>query len=318
MKRKVILIASILAGCGALALATGTTFAAVVTWPTETFQINDNSSSSYNMHVRDLTDLFDPESQPSENEYYISCPRHLRNLQKITDLGLSAGKTFKLMTSFDWDYEVHKNNDNANDYALTPIGNSTHPFEGVFDGQGYSIGHLYVRSTQQHSGMFGYITAATNSTVAVKQLLLISPIVDVCPTSAVTGTIGFLCGYLNKGTVRQNLIYGGSSSYTAGNAVLKGNSNATLTSDCGNFSIYVGGRNNDTTLAASSNTFVLNPADYHFASGWKDSSGTAISYGNGGTVTQFSSQSNFKRAYVGSTSTTNLAIPGLASSGTYS
>lgn len=317
MKRKVILIASILAGCGALSLAAGTTFAAVVTWPTETFQINDNSSSSYNMHVRDLTDLFDPESQPSENEYYISCPRHLRNLQKITDLGLSAGKTFKLMTSFDWDYEAHKNDDNAADYALTPIGNSAHPFEGIFDGQGYSIAHLYVRSTQQHSGMFGYITASANGTVAVQNLLLISPTVDVCPTAAVSGNIGFLCGYLNKGAIHHNLIYGGSSSYSAGNAILKGNSNATLTSNCGDFSVYVGGRYSG-SMSVTQNTFVLNPADYHFSSGWKDSTNTAIIYASGGTSTQFTGASNFKRAYVGSTSTSNLAIPGLASSGTYS
>lgn len=47
---------------------------------------------------------------------------------------------------------------NFKDYTLEVIGSPTNPFQGAFDGDGYSISHITVRATEskQFVGLFGY------------------------------------------------------------------------------------------------------------------------------------------------------------------
>lgn len=75
------------------------------------------------------------------------------------------------------------------EYAFTPIGKDTsHPFTGEFDGQGYSISGLKV-SGVEYAGLFGVVKDATIKNVVVK--------------GGVTGTgeTGGLVGFAQSGTV---------------------------------------------------------------------------------------------------------------------
>ncbi len=47
--------------------------------------------------------------------------------------------------------------DTSNFRNWTPIGNSTNQYNGYFDGQGYTINGLYMKTTADYGGLFGYI-----------------------------------------------------------------------------------------------------------------------------------------------------------------
>lgn len=57
----------------------------------------------------------------------------------------------------------------TNEKTWTPIGNTTTPFKGTFDGAGHSLSGLYVNATEQNAGLFGYTVDCT-----VKNLYLLN------------------------------------------------------------------------------------------------------------------------------------------------
>ena len=73
----------------------------------------------------------------------------------------------------------------------SPIGTESNPYNGTFNGAGYSIGGLYINNSSDHAGLFGYIGA--NATV--KELLV---------SGAVTGDsyVGGIAGRCD-GTVQK-------------------------------------------------------------------------------------------------------------------
>ena len=52
-------------------------------------------------------------------------------------------------------------------FNWTPIGNSSKSYQGIFDGQGYTIDNLYIQSNDRFQGLFGYIQYATVSNLTV-------------------------------------------------------------------------------------------------------------------------------------------------------
>ena len=66
----------------------------------------------------------------------------------------------------------------ANDLALseseswTPLGAAGNPFKGIFDGFDYTISGLFINSSNDHSGFFGYTSGATikNLNLEIKQV----------------------------------------------------------------------------------------------------------------------------------------------------
>jgi len=103
----------------------------------------------------------------------------------------------------------------ANDITLTgsftPIGTAASPFNGIFDGNGYSITGLNINSTgttDLYTGLFGYTQGAT-----IKNLVLNSPTIygnGYSANMAAACGIGGLIGYASGGTIANCYVTGGS------------------------------------------------------------------------------------------------------------
>jgi len=49
-----------------------------------------------------------------------------------------------------------------------PVGNTLHPFEGTFDGQGNTVTGLYVKTGSRYAGLFGYVQNANVGDIRIK------------------------------------------------------------------------------------------------------------------------------------------------------
>lgn len=76
------------------------------------------------------------------------------------------------------------NDIDISEYNWTGIGSEAAPFTGTFDGQGYTISGF----TSATSGLFGFVNAASTSTVAIKDLKLVG---------SITGSLSWGGGLVN-------------------------------------------------------------------------------------------------------------------------
>lgn len=76
--------------------------------------------------------------------------------------------------------------------GFKPIGNSSHKFNGIFDGDNCTISNLYLNTTGDNVGLFGYIDSESN----IKNLLLTNANINVNGLN-----IGSLVGYSNGGKI---------------------------------------------------------------------------------------------------------------------
>ncbi|MGD6829027.1 hypothetical protein [Bacillus pumilus] len=95
--------------------------------------------------------------------------------------------------------------------GFKPIGTSSQPFTGFYDGRGFSIANLYINSTQANTGLFGRI----GGTSTIKRLTLFNV--------NVTGGqyTGALIGFMDAGTLLHDCIVKsgtvlGKGNYTGG------------------------------------------------------------------------------------------------------
>ena len=95
--------------------------------------------------------------------------------------------------SYEGKYFVLNVDINLNSSTWTPIGTSSNPFAGTFDGNGKKISNLYVYTSSTHVGLFGYVSGT------VKNLGITSGAVTYSSTPS-TVYAGGLVGYLS-GTV---------------------------------------------------------------------------------------------------------------------
>ncbi len=79
---------------------------------------------------------------------------------------------------------------NNDGYGYTPIGNSEVHFTGSFDGNGYVISNIYIYSSSDNLGLFGYVGAGA----VLKNIGLYAPIID--PYNTNSYYIGTLAGYV--------------------------------------------------------------------------------------------------------------------------
>ena len=130
-----------------------------------------------------------------------------------------------------------------------PIGNEDHPYSGTFDGDGHTISGLYIKSSADDQGLFGYV--GQNGTVK-----------DLTVSGSVSGNdyVGGVVGYNNRGTVT-GCTFSVSGSVSGGE-------------DVGG----VVGYNNGGTVTGC--TFSVSGS----VSGGEDVGGV-VGYNNGGTVT---------------------------------
>lgn len=100
------------------------------------------------------------------NPYKISTADDLRNLQKLTKLGVFHANTYFNMTNdITW-----------SGAGLLPIGTEDTPFYSQFNGMGYIINNLVVDGANTNDiGMFGYVAI----TGRIRNLVLNAPIINI-------------------------------------------------------------------------------------------------------------------------------------------
>jgi hypothetical protein len=109
------------------------------------------------------------------------------------------------------------NDIDASEFALTPIGDPTNAFTGIFDGQGHTISNLTISEpTTGYVGLFGYINGGT-----IKNVGLVN--------ESVTGSshVGGLAGTDNFGTISQSYVIGNINGLAAVGGLV-GASGATI------------------------------------------------------------------------------------------
>src|SRR3989338_2927576 len=119
--------------------------------------------------------------------------------------------------------------------TFTPIGNSSTPFLGTFDGQNHQITNLVINSTSQNTGLFGYTDGAT----------IINLTLESGSITSNSNQTGALAGYANNTTitsVSSKLNVTSTGIYTGGLVGTQDGTTAiTLSSSTGNITGTVGG-----------------------------------------------------------------------------
>lgn len=167
--RKALIWLGALVSSGAVALSAVITYAAYLTFS------NNHLALQYQTDAM-VSTYFQAGSGSQSSPYQISTPAQLRNLQKLTALGLFQQQTYFILAN-----DIEWNNDPT---PLLPIGSDDQPFFGTFDGRGHTISHLIVNGSETWDiGMFGYVDA----TATVKNFLLSAPTIIVGDSSYTGG-----------------------------------------------------------------------------------------------------------------------------------
>ena len=121
--------------------------------------------------------------------YLIGNPLQLAKLAELVNDGNSGyiNKYYELTANIDLSAYGVSINSGA---GWIPIGNSTNQFKGHFDGAGHTVSNLYINSSGDNKGLFGYASSGT--------------ITDFGITNAnVTGgnATGSVVGYLTNGSI---------------------------------------------------------------------------------------------------------------------
>lgn len=141
--------------------------------------------------------------KPSQESgvYLISKPCHLAWFRDyvngtIVDDGEAAGTTHpsasaKLTADIDLKNYCHAAEDGKELLSWLPIGNDNNRWKGNMDGQGHTISNLYIKTAQNHVGLFGYTYGAT-----IQDLIFDNAKVEnVNTTGTNTHYTGILAGY---------------------------------------------------------------------------------------------------------------------------
>ena len=161
------------------------------------------------------------EDYDNLKECYI---KSIADYEEFTDL-VNSGKSFSGKTVY-----LSKNLD-LNGVTLEPIGNNNNKFEGIFEGNGYTLKNIKIESVVDYVGMFGYNTGTIrgfnveniivkgNNNVGGIAGYNYGKISAVSVTGVITGknNIGGIVGYNNSsGSVRnvlsRNVIVDGDDS----------------------------------------------------------------------------------------------------------
>ena len=140
--------------------------------------------------------------------------------------------------------------------SWTPIGNGTTNFTGNFNGNGYEISNLYINSTSQEQGLFGYTEGATISNVGVVDSY-------VKGSYCVGGLVGsnYTNSTVTNSYATNNVVTG--SSYDVGGLVGFTYTNSTITNSYAINNVVTGsntvgglvGLNNNSTIT---NSYAIN------------------------------------------------------------
>jgi predicted ribosomally synthesized peptide with SipW-like signal peptide len=135
------------------------------------------------------TDWYKEDAYETTSEYSISTSGQLQYLAQLVNKGVSfEEKTIKLskdiaLTTNQW----------------TPIGTTSYPFKGTFDGQGHTISNLQSNDNRgaEPGGLFGAISNATISHVTVSGSITLGSL-QIGGSSSEYYAIGGICGYADQ------------------------------------------------------------------------------------------------------------------------
>lgn len=202
------------------------------------FMVTDNDKQTININLTKVEGaIWDgtTQTEPQKDEqgvYLIGTGAELAWLSAN-----SKDKSAKLIANID-----------MGGFDFTPIGlASATAFNGTFDGQGHCIKNLYINSTANNVGLFGYINAAT-----IKNLEVYG---QVNGSSIVGGIAGYVNGKCTFTNVANHADVTGKTTYIAGIAGQVRAATTTITNAYNTGTIsgtnYVGGIYNYYTTAAN-------------------------------------------------------------------
>jgi len=104
------------------------------------------------------------QEEPVKEPYIISTKEHLENFSRLVNEGYDfRNQVVKLEANImlsdtanwkNWDKKPPA-------YSWVPIGTKESEFRGIFDGNGYVISGIYINSTNDYQGFFGYLDSCT-------------------------------------------------------------------------------------------------------------------------------------------------------------
>ena len=169
-----------------------------------------------------VSQLFSTGSDGIEgNAYSINGLDDLEALQKYVDAGRKTkGIIFFMTRDVDMSYKYHVDGN-----SWTPIGNVDNPFQGVYDGQGYTVKYIYIDTSADDQGLFGHVNkgatiknlgicgivrAGTNAggIVGDFNFSTLANCWSSCEVATTDGNAGGLVGGANSGTIVNCTNYG--------------------------------------------------------------------------------------------------------------
>lgn len=108
-------------------------------------------------------------------------------------------------------------------HVWSVIGNSTHPFNGIFDGNGYLVTGLYINDYANEQGLFGCVNGSIRNLIVEGSINARDYVGGICARLMSNGElkqctnkvnvsgnnyIGGICGYNNSGVICNNINYG--------------------------------------------------------------------------------------------------------------
>ena len=169
-----------------------------------------------------VSQLFSTGSDGIEgNAYSINGLDDLEALQKYVDAGRKTkGIIFFMTRDVDMSYKYHVDGN-----SWTPIGNVDNPFQGIYDGQGYTVKYIYIDTSADDQGLFGHVNkgatiknlgicgivrAGTNAggIVGDFNFSTLANCWSSCEVATTDGNAGGLVGGANSGTIVNCTNYG--------------------------------------------------------------------------------------------------------------
>ena len=214
-----------------------------------------------------------------ENAYKIKDKHDLRHLANYVNNGHNEcnGLTFRQTQAITCD----------NSY--TPIGTSSYPFCGTYDGQGNTVSGININSTGNYVGLFGDV----NSPGVVENVTLANS------TIAGSSNVGSIVGYLNGGTIRNCFSTGNTVNASQNGGAIAGGSgnNASFSNNYYTANSGVSGGVNGSdqdgarrgyTVTLGNNIALIGTRTINNSNGLTAIGTTALSYNDGTTTTIYS------------------------------
>ena len=166
---------------------------------TASYAVEDNGSDKDNQSTSNITTDIVGYSDARVESVDLSEIVNMTDFVKIADenkpekVKISTAAELELFDNLVYSFEgktVYLANDiDAAGYSLQPVGTSSAPFKGTFDGQGHEVRNIAIEETENNgAGFFGYVLGAT-----IKNLILQGQV------SSTKSQVGGFVGNIGKG-----------------------------------------------------------------------------------------------------------------------